>query len=75
MAERERERDPREDPLESGRIPWGPSVSLPSQSSENLEVPRIWEVEGPGSKIMNPINNDYWVHNSALVRPLEESLH
>ena len=23
---------------------------------------------------MNAINNDYWVHNSALIRPLEELL-
>ncbi len=39
------------------------SLSLPRQSSENLEkVPRIREGEGSWrSEIMNPINNDYWV--------------
>ena len=26
----------------------GVSLSLPRKSSENLEVPRIWEGEGPG---------------------------
>ena len=39
------------------------ALSLPGQSSENLEeVPRIWEGEGSRrSEILNPINNDYWV--------------
>ena len=39
------------------------------------EVPRIWEGEGSRrSEIMNASNNDYWVRNSALIRPLEELL-
>ena len=62
MAERE---TPREDPLGSGRFPWGPPpLSLPRKSSENLEkVPRIWEGEGSWrSEIPNPINNDYWYY-------------
>jgi len=61
LAEREA---PREDPLGSGRIPWGPPpLSLPRKSSENLEkVPRIREGErSRRSEILNPINNDYWV--------------
>ena len=66
-----RERDPREDPLGSGRIPRDPPLSLCRGSPpENLEeVPRIWEAEGSRrSEIMNASNNDYWVLREEVPR-------
>ena len=66
------------DPLEVlGGLSWHPpSLSAkkvlrePREGPENLGSRRSW-----WSKIMNPSNNDYWVDNSALIRPLEELLH
>ncbi len=57
-----------------GDPPWGLSLCQGSPPENLEEVRRIWEREGSRrSEILNPVNND--LHNSALIRPLEELLH